>query len=84
LFDCINPNRVNVVLEDFDTENNVVIADLGQLLALVIGYWLLVICYLLLVICYLLLVISYWLFVISYVTKELNSQETSINGRSHF
>ena len=33
LFDCINPNRVNVVLEDFDTENNVVIADLGQLLA---------------------------------------------------
>lgn len=33
LFDCTNPNRVNVTLEDFDPEDNVVIADLAGLLA---------------------------------------------------
>ena len=33
LFDCANPNRVEVLLEDFDAQKNVVIADLAQLLA---------------------------------------------------
>ena len=33
LFECSNPNRVNVVLEDFNPEDNVVIADLAELLA---------------------------------------------------
>ncbi|MGF1588072.1 MAG: MbnP family copper-binding protein [Pleurocapsa sp.] len=33
LFGCANPNRVNVVLEDFSFENNVVVADLAELLA---------------------------------------------------
>jgi uncharacterized repeat protein (TIGR04052 family) len=33
LFACANANRAKVVLEDFDPENNVVIADLGELLA---------------------------------------------------
>jgi uncharacterized repeat protein (TIGR04052 family) len=33
LFDCANPNRTKVVLEDFDPEDDVVIADLGELLA---------------------------------------------------
>lgn len=33
LFDCANPNRAKVVLEDFDPEDNLVIADLGELLA---------------------------------------------------
>lgn len=33
LFGCANPNRVSVVLEDFNPENNVVIADLAELLA---------------------------------------------------
>jgi len=33
LFDCANPNRVKVALEDFDPEKDVVIADLGELLA---------------------------------------------------
>jgi uncharacterized repeat protein (TIGR04052 family) len=33
LFSCANPNRTQVVLEDFNPEDNVVIADLGELLA---------------------------------------------------
>ncbi len=33
LFGCANPNRVEVTLEDFDPDNDVVIADLGELLA---------------------------------------------------
>jgi hypothetical protein len=33
LFACANPNRTQVVLEDFNPEDNVVIADLGELLA---------------------------------------------------
>lgn len=33
LFGCTNPNRVNVMLEDFDSAKNVVIADLAELLA---------------------------------------------------
>ena len=33
LFNCANPNRVDVTLEDFNPENNVVIADLAELLA---------------------------------------------------
>ncbi|MEM6611072.1 MAG: MbnP family copper-binding protein [Cyanobacteria bacterium P01_C01_bin.72] len=33
LFSCANPNRVQVMLEDFDPEDDVVIADLGELLA---------------------------------------------------
>ena len=33
LFDCKNPNRVRVTLEDFDPDGDVVIADLGELLA---------------------------------------------------
>jgi hypothetical protein len=33
LFACANANRAKVVLEDFDPEDNVVIADLGELLA---------------------------------------------------
>ena len=33
LFGCANPNRVNVILEDFNPEDNVVIADLAELLA---------------------------------------------------
>jgi uncharacterized repeat protein (TIGR04052 family) len=33
LFACANPNRTQVILEDFDPEDNVVIADLGELLA---------------------------------------------------
>lgn len=33
LFSCANPNRVSVMLEDFDPEDNVVIADLAELLA---------------------------------------------------
>lgn len=32
LFGCANPNRVNVVLEDFNPEDDVVIADLAELL----------------------------------------------------
>jgi uncharacterized repeat protein (TIGR04052 family) len=32
LFDCANPNRANIVLEDFNPEDNVVIADLAELL----------------------------------------------------
>jgi uncharacterized repeat protein (TIGR04052 family) len=31
LFACTNPNRTQVVLEDFNPEDNVVIADLGEL-----------------------------------------------------
>lgn len=33
LFDCANPNRAKIVMEDFDPEDNLVIADLGELLA---------------------------------------------------
>ena len=33
LFGCKNPNRVEVILEDFDPDDDVVIADLGELLA---------------------------------------------------
>ena len=33
LFGCANSNRVQVILEDFDSEDNVVIADLAELLA---------------------------------------------------
>jgi uncharacterized repeat protein (TIGR04052 family) len=33
LFDCANPNRAKVVLEDFNPDDNVVIADLAELLA---------------------------------------------------
>ena len=33
LFECANPNRVSVMLEDFNPEDNVVIADLAELLA---------------------------------------------------
>ncbi len=33
LFGCANPNRVDVVLEDFSFEDNVVVADLAELLA---------------------------------------------------
>ncbi|MEL6579530.1 MAG: MbnP family copper-binding protein [Cyanobacteria bacterium J06621_12] len=33
LFGCANPNRVQVKLEDFDPEDDVIIADLGELLA---------------------------------------------------
>jgi hypothetical protein len=33
LFACANANRAKVVLEDFNPEDNVVIADLGELLA---------------------------------------------------
>ena len=33
LFNCANPNRVSVTLEDFNPEDNVVIADLAELLA---------------------------------------------------
>ncbi|MEL6927104.1 MAG: MbnP family copper-binding protein [Cyanobacteria bacterium J06600_6] len=33
LFGCVNPNRVEVMLEDFNPERDVVIADLGELLA---------------------------------------------------
>lgn len=33
LFGCANPNRVQVMLEDFSAEDNVVIADLAELLA---------------------------------------------------
>ncbi len=32
LFDCANPNRAKIVLEDFNPEDNVVIADLAELL----------------------------------------------------
>ena len=33
LFECSNPNRVNVMLEDFNPEDSVVVADLAGLLA---------------------------------------------------
>lgn len=33
LFSCANPNRVQVMLEDFNAKDDVVIADLGELLA---------------------------------------------------
>ena len=33
MFDCANPNRVDVTLEDFNPEDNVVVADLAELLA---------------------------------------------------
>ena len=33
LFNCANPNRVEVMLEDFDPDDNVVVADLAELLA---------------------------------------------------
>jgi uncharacterized repeat protein (TIGR04052 family) len=33
LFGCANPNRVQVILEDFNPKDDVVIADLGELLA---------------------------------------------------
>ncbi|MEL6495352.1 MAG: MbnP family copper-binding protein [Cyanobacteria bacterium J06623_7] len=33
LFKCKNPNRAQIVLEDFDPDNDVAIADLGELLA---------------------------------------------------
>jgi len=33
LFGCANPNRVEVMLEDFNPDRDVVIADLGELLA---------------------------------------------------
>lgn len=33
LFSCANPNRVQVTLEDFNVKDDVVIADLGELLA---------------------------------------------------
>ena len=33
LFECSNPNRVNVMLEDFNPEDDVVVADLAGLLA---------------------------------------------------
>jgi hypothetical protein len=33
LFGCANPNRVQVMLEDFNPKDDVVIADLGELLA---------------------------------------------------
>ncbi len=33
LFGCANPNRVSVVLADFNPEDNVVVADLAELLA---------------------------------------------------
>ena len=33
MFDCANPNRVSVTLENFNPEDNVVIADLAELLA---------------------------------------------------
>lgn len=33
LFDCANPNRAKIVLEDFNPEDNVVIADLAELLS---------------------------------------------------
>ena len=33
LFDCRNPNRVSVILEDFNPEDDVVVADLAELLA---------------------------------------------------
>ena len=33
LFNCANPNRVDVTLEDFNPEDNVVVADLAELLA---------------------------------------------------
>ena len=33
LFTCANPNRSQVVLEDFDPDNDVVVADLAELLA---------------------------------------------------
>ena len=33
LFNCANPNRVNVMLEDFNPEDDVVVADLAELLA---------------------------------------------------
>ena len=32
LFGCANPNRANIVLEDFDPKDNVIIADLAELL----------------------------------------------------
>jgi hypothetical protein len=32
LFDCTNPNRAKIVLEDFNPEDNVIIADLAELL----------------------------------------------------
>ncbi|MGL5079735.1 MAG: MbnP family copper-binding protein, partial [Waterburya sp.] len=32
LFDCANPNRAEIVLEDFNFEDNVVVADLAELL----------------------------------------------------
>jgi uncharacterized repeat protein (TIGR04052 family) len=32
LFDCANPNRAKIVLEDFNPEDNVIIADLAELL----------------------------------------------------
>ncbi len=32
LFSCANPNRSTIVLEDFDPEDNVVVADLAELL----------------------------------------------------
>ena len=33
LFECSNPNRVNVMLEDFNPEDDVVVADMAELLA---------------------------------------------------
>ena len=33
LFECSNPNRVSVMLEDFNPEDSVVVADLAELLA---------------------------------------------------
>ena len=33
LFDCANPNRAKIILENFDYDNNVVIADLAELLS---------------------------------------------------
>ncbi len=33
LFNCANSNRANILLEDFDPEDNVVIADLAELLS---------------------------------------------------
>jgi uncharacterized repeat protein (TIGR04052 family) len=33
LFGCANPNRVQVILEDFNPKDDVIIADLGELLA---------------------------------------------------
>ena len=33
LFGCKNPNRAEIILEDFDPNNDVVVADLAELLA---------------------------------------------------